>query len=129
MIESEFIHLRPAFRHSPIDGVKLLSFWLKSNLSQLGYLVEPIQEDWGYWLAVEKRDAKMAIGVYGVGESAADWEFAITVFTDKARKWVVWPFLARSIEAEIRELKQDLSHVLTQSTDLIVVGRTRDYPL
>ena len=127
--ENEFFHLRPASGQSAITSSGHLSEVLKLQLSDLGYLVEPIQEDWGWWIAVEKRDAKMAIGVYGVDEDTSDREFAVTVFTDKVRMWILWPFLARSIEAELRVLKRELSNLLDHNTNLVIVDKTTAFPL
>lgn len=128
-IEKEFFHLRPASEQSPVAGIEQLSEFLQSRLSELGYMVDPIQEDWGFWIAVKTQNAKMAIGVYGVGEDTSDLQFAVTVFTDKVRKWIIWPLLARSIEAALKTLQHDLSNLLDQTTSLVIVDRTTDYPL
>lgn len=128
-VEKEFLHLRPASGQSAITSSEHLSEVLKRQLSDLGYLVETIQEDWGWWIAIEKREAKMAIGVYGVDEDTSNREFAVTVFTDKVRRWILWPFLARPIEAEIEELKHELSNLLDLTSGLVKIDTTTEYPL
>ena len=129
MKDQEFFHLRPAAQRSSIEGYEQLSQHLKRRLSDLGYFVDPIQEDWGWWIAVEKQDAKMALGVYCVDEGTPKCEFAVTVFTDNTRRWVFWPFIARSIETDIQNLKQDLSNLFDDDASLVVIDRTADYPL
>lgn len=91
--------------------------------------MDTVKEDWGWWVAVEKQGIKMALGVYGVNEDTPKREFAVTVITKNTKKWIIWPFMAVSIESEIEDLKQNLASLLNDEASLIVADRTMDYPL
>lgn len=129
MIEQEYIRLRPADAQTPVEGIEQLSEFLKARLSDLGYVAEPIQEDWGYWIAVRAPKTRMAIGVYGVDEGTPDRQYAVTVFTERSMQWIIWPFWGRSIETELMTLKRDLSKVLEDAENLFIVERSAEYPL
>ena len=112
-----------------IDSAEKLATCLASALAACGYEVDPIEEDWGWWIGVRVEAAAMAIGVYSAESETQGSNFAVTVFTEKSRRWLIWPFRSVSIVPQLRALKQDVAEVLEKAPDLNIGAVTAEFPL
>ncbi len=129
MIGKDFFHLRPSRHQNAIEGDEQLLQILTMRLEAFGYTVDPVREDWGWWVGVAKLPAKMAIGVYGVDQNSTACEFAVTLFTEKTKRWVFWPFVSRSIESELVDLRQHVAQVLHTAVEIDLIAETDEFPL
>lgn len=129
MLTQTYFHLRPSPHKTAIDGVEQLMQILTAGLAPFGYQLDPVPEDWGWWVGVRKPPAKMAIGLYGVDLDSAAREFAVTVFTQKTKRWVFWPFVSHSIEPELIGLKGHVDKALYGADEVELIAETDVFPL
>lgn len=129
MLTQTYFHLRPSRNKTAVEGVEQLMQVLAAGLEAFGYQVDPVLEDWGWWVGVAKPPARMAIGLYGVDLDSAAREFAVTVFTEKTKRWVFWPFVSHSIESELVDLKGHVAEILRGADEIEIIAETDAFPL
>ena len=70
----------------------------------------------------------MALGVYGATDETSDIQFALTVYTARSKRWVIWPFISKSLIPERRSLQSDLVAGLDQLADYRIAHVSTEFP-
>ena len=141
MSQNPFIHIRsPKLRVLPGEDDELvnegmygkaLAEYLQSRLAHRGYQTPLVVcEDWGWWLTIAGLPFTCGLCIYGSRiDDSDDLDLCVTISTAKGRKWSWGRFRFIETTAEVERLHQAVRSVLTDDSDIAILGETPDFPL
>lgn len=98
----------------PLAGINVPSYW---------------NEDWGWWLAVERGAFKMGLCIYSDPTAAKGPErYALLPSIHQEKKWSWAKFRKVDVSKDVLELIAIVERVLKSDKDIPVVTRHDDYP-
>lgn len=109
---------------------KALCRYLQSQLPLVGINVPSYcNEDWGWWLEVERGSFKMGLCIYADPAAAKDPErYALLPSIHQATKWS-WAKLRKiDLAKDVLDVMATVERVLKSDKDIPVVTRHDDYP-
>lgn len=109
---------------------KALCQYLQSELPLAGIHVPSYcNEDWGWWLDVERGTFKMGLCIYSDPAAVEDPErYAILPSLQQEKKWSWEMFRKVDISRDVLALIAIVEQVLKSDKDITVVTRHDDYP-
>ena len=109
---------------------KALCQYLQSELPRAGINVPSYcNEDWGWWLEVERGAFKMGLCIYSDPAAVKDPEkYAILPSVHQEKKWSWAKFRKVDVSKDMLELIAIVERVLKSDKDIPVVRRHDDYP-
>jgi hypothetical protein len=109
---------------------KALCQYLQAALPSSGIIVPTYcNEDWGWWLDVERGDFKMGLCIYSEPAVVKDPErYALLPSIDRAKKWSWAKFKKVDVSKDVLELIDIVERVLKSDKEIAVVTRHDDYP-
>ena len=109
---------------------KALCQYLQSQLPPAGINVPSYcNEDWGWWLEVERGAFKMGVCIYSDPETAKDPEkYALLPSIHQEKKWSWAKFRNIDVSKDVLEIIAIVERVLKSDKDIPVVTRHDDYP-
>ena len=109
---------------------KALCQYLKAELPRAGINVPSFcNEDWGWWVDVERGNFKMGLCIYSDPAAAEDPErYALLPSIHQAKKWSWSRLRSIDVSEDVLAIVQTVEQVLKNDKDISVVTRHDDYP-
>ena len=109
---------------------KALCQYLQSQLPLAGIHVPGYcNEDWGWWLDVERGTFKMGLCIYSDPDAPANPErYALLPSIHTAQKWSWAKFKKVDVSKDVLDLIDVVERVLKSDQDITAVVRHDDYP-
>ncbi|MCH9828664.1 MAG: hypothetical protein K0U79_13060 [Gammaproteobacteria bacterium] len=109
---------------------KALCQYLQAELPRTGINVPSYcNEDWGWWVAVERGDFKMGLCIYSDPGAATDpKKYALLPSVHQTKKWSWSKFKPIDVSLDVLELMATVERVLKSDKDIAAVTRHDDFP-
>jgi hypothetical protein len=109
---------------------KALCQYLQEELPRSGIDVPSFcNEDWGWWVAVERDGFKMGLCVYSDPAATGDPErYAVLPSIHQAKKWSWGRLRAVDVSQDVLGVMQTVEMVMKRDKDIHAVTRHDDYP-
>ena len=109
---------------------KALCNYLQAELPRAGIGVPFFcNEDWGWWLEVERGGFKMGLCIYSDPDATADPErYAVMPSILEEKKWSWSKLGSVDVSKEVRELIDIVERVFKNDKEISAVSRHDDYP-
>lgn len=109
---------------------KALCNYLKAELPAVGIGVPSFcNEDWGWWLEVERNGFKMGLCIYSDPGAVADPErYALMPSVREASRWSWSKFRTVDVSRDVLEIINAVVKVFENDEEILAVTRHDDYP-
>jgi len=109
---------------------KLICAYMQSNLPQYGIQVKySVNEDWGWWLAVQMSGFKMGLCIYSDAEIGNNpHRYAILSSIVGGRKWSWRKFQKIDVSKEIEQVFTTLESLFNEDEEIQDVERCDGFP-
>lgn len=109
---------------------KALCTYLQSRLPPAGIAVPAFcNEDWGWWLEVQRGAFRMGLCIYSDPAASGDPErYAVLPSIHQEKKWSWGKFRKIDLSGDVLEIIAIVEQVLKNDADITAVSRHDDFP-
>lgn len=109
---------------------KALCLYLQAELPRASISVPSYcNEDWGWWVAVERGHFKMGLCIYSDPDAVGSPErYALLPSLHQARKWSWSRFRPVDVAADVMGIMDAVEQILKCDRDIAIVTRHDDFP-